>query len=123
MALSAHAFVTMPNLVRHYSILSQGVLPNAQKVIPLRTSLSKMTAAASETAGAFSTRGMTVEDFFAKSVGTWKSLRSSHNIAFGQIEEVNSNIEISDVSADDAELQKICEIYKADPKSSCSSVR
>ena len=82
-----------------------------------------MTAAVNENVGAFSPRGMNVEDFFTKSIGTWKSLRSSHNIAFGQIEEVNSNIEISPVTADDAELLKICEIYKADPKSSCASVR
>ena len=80
-------------------------------------------AAATENAGSWSPNGMNVEDFFTRSIGTWRSLRSSHNIAFGQIEEVNSNIEISTVSAEDPELIQICDVYKADPKLSCSSVR
>jgi phycoerythrin-associated linker protein len=80
-------------------------------------------SAATENAGAWSPNGMSVEEFFTRSIGTWRSLRSSHNIAFGQIEEVNSNIDISTVSAEDPELIQICDVYKADPKNSCSSVR
>lgn len=33
-------------------------------------------------------RGMTVKKFFEMSTGEWKCLRSSHNIAFGMVEEV-----------------------------------
>ena len=35
----------------------------------------------------FVATGMTVEDFWERCVGTWKGLRSSHSIAFGQIGE------------------------------------
>ena len=32
-------------------------------------------------------KGMNVEELWERSVGTWKGLRSSHSIAFGQIGE------------------------------------
>ena len=123
LTVCTHGFMIAPCMLRFRPSASRDILSFRPKSILHVGNIAKMTASASETATAFSPRGMNVEDFFANSVGAWKSLRSSHNIAFGQIEEVNSNIEISPVSATDPELLQICEIYKADPKSSCSSVR
>ena len=57
---------------------------------------------------AWSAAGMTVEDFYANSIGSWRSLRSSHNIAFAQLEEVNSDIDITNVDQDDEELIQVC---------------
>jgi len=58
---------------------------------------------------AWTARGMTVEDFYTNSIGSWRSLRSSHNIAFAQLEEVNSEIDITTVDQDDEELIQVRE--------------
>ncbi len=126
MAVCTSAFLPGP-AVPHSSLKSsRAVLPAALNLRASKISLlPRMTGSstATENAGSWSPNGMDVEEFFTRSIGTWRSLRSSHNIAFGQIEEVNSNIEISTVSAEDPELIQICDVYKADPKLSCSSVR
>jgi len=72
---------------------------------------------------AWSAAGMTVEDFYTSSIGSWRSLRSSHNIAFAQLEEVNSEIDITTVDQDDEELIQICKTYDVDPKTACSCIR
>jgi len=72
---------------------------------------------------AWTARGMTVEDFYTNSIGSWRSLRSSHNIAFAQLEEVNSEIDITTVDQDDEELIQICKTYDVDPKTACSCIR
>uniref|UniRef100_UPI0004E5BCA6 Putative phycoerythrin lyase n=1 Tax=Guillardia theta (strain CCMP2712) TaxID=905079 RepID=UPI0004E5BCA6 len=66
---------------------------------------------------------MSVEEFFERSVGSWRSLRSSHNIAFAQLEEVNSDIDITQVAADDSEFLDICKTYNFEPEKACSSIR
>ena len=68
---------------------------------------TKMEADAA-TEKAWSAAGMTVEDFYTNSIGSWRSLRSSHNIAFAQLEEVNSDIDITTVDQDDEELIQVC---------------
>lgn len=68
---------------------------------------TKMEADAA-TEKAWSAAGMTVEDFYTNSIGSWRSLRSSHNIAFAQLEEVNSDIDITMVDQDDEELIQVC---------------
>jgi len=55
---------------------------------------------------------MTVEDFYSNSIGSWRSLRSSHNIAFAQLEEVNSDIDIMNVGQDDAELIEVLHVVR-----------
>ena len=54
---------------------------------------------------------MTVEDFYSNSIGSWRSLRSSHNIAFAQL-EVNSDIDIMNVGQDDAELIEVLHVVR-----------
>ena len=72
---------------------------------------------------AWTAAGMKVEDFYSNSIGTWRSLRSSHNIAFAQLEEVDSEIVITPVDQDDEELIQICKTYDVDPKTACSCIR
>jgi len=55
---------------------------------------------------------MTVEDFYSNSIGSWRSLRSSHNIAFAQLEEVNSDIDIMNVDQDDTELIEVLHVVR-----------
>lgn len=88
--------------------------------VPAGASL-RMTDATAEKA--WSPAGMTVEDFYERSIGCWRALRSSHNIAFAQLEEVNSEIDITNVAQDDPELIEICKIYDVDPKTACSCIR
>ena len=43
---------------------------------------------------------ITIKEFIDKSIGEWKSLRSTHTIAFGEFENTTSNIFISYLSLD-----------------------
>ena len=38
---------------------------------------------------------MSIEEFFIKSVGEWRSMRSGHSLAFQEFEEIRSKIKIS----------------------------
>ncbi|KAJ1472264.1 CpeS-like protein-domain-containing protein [Baffinella frigidus] len=69
----------------------------------------------------FVAAGMTVENFWERCVGTWTGLRSSHSIAFGQIEQVNSDMKIVRCGDDDEELIQICKTYGYTP-SDCVSI-
>ena len=85
--------------------------PHANRVPP-RAKRASVTvrmadAAPAETEKAWTPAGMTVEDFYERSLGSWRSLRSSHNIAFAQLEEVNSDIDITKVDIDDPELIQV----------------
>lgn len=57
----------------------------------------------------FSAKGMGVEDFFARSVGEWRSQRSSHNLAWAQFEAVTSTIVIEAKGGDDGDVVALCE--------------
>lgn len=56
---------------------------------------------------AFSTVGMTVEQFFERSIGLWRSQRSSHILAFAQFEAITSEISIESVSVSDERIKAL----------------
>ncbi|PXF41524.1 Chromophore lyase CpcS/CpeS 3 [Gracilariopsis chorda] len=56
---------------------------------------------------AFSTAGMTVEEFFERSSGLWRSQRSSHILAFAQFEAITSEISIESVSVSDERIKAL----------------
>ena len=51
----------------------------------------------------------TIKEFIAKSIGEWKSIRSTHTLAFQEFENTNSNLIISH---QDIESQEVLEIKK-----------
>jgi phycoerythrin-associated linker protein len=99
------------------------VKPAAIRMRAPRSARGVRMSSEAATEKAWSAAGMTVEDFYSNSIGSWRSLRSSHNIAFAQLEEVNSEIDITNVDQDDAELIQICKTYNVDPKTACSCIR
>lgn len=56
----------------------------------------------------FSPAGMTVDDFFSRSMGDWFSQRSSHNLIWKQFEAITSEIQIREVSPGTPDLQALC---------------
>ncbi len=50
---------------------------------------------------------ITIKGFIDKSIGEWKSLRSSHTIAFQEFENTTSNIFISNLSLDSNEAKNL----------------
>jgi phycoerythrin-associated linker protein len=65
--------------------------------------------------GAYDPSGMTVEEFFQKSVGQWKSQRSSHNLAWAQFEAVTSDICIVEKPVDDLGVAELCASNNVEP--------
>jgi hypothetical protein len=59
---------------------------------------------------------MTVKEFFDMSVGEWKCLRTSHNIAFSMVEEVNTDMTVENLPVDHPEILEMCTAHKVDPK-------
>lgn len=62
-----------------------------------------------ESKPAFSAKGMIVEDFFQRSIGDWRSQRSSHNLAWTQFEQITSEIVIRKLDKQDVDVIKLCE--------------
>ena len=89
-----------------------GVKPAALRLHTPRRAGVRMSSEAAKEEKAWSAAGMTVEDFYSNSIGSWRSLRSSHNIAFAQLEEVNSDIDIMNVDQDDAELIEVLHVVR-----------
>lgn len=56
----------------------------------------------------FSAKGMTAEDFFKRSIGEWRSQRSSHNLVWTQFEQITSEIVISNLSDSSTDVIKLC---------------
>ena len=54
---------------------------------------------------------ITIKEFIDKSIGEWKSLRSTHTIAFGEFENTTSNIFISYLSLDSSEAKNLLEKF------------
>ena len=50
---------------------------------------------------------MKIEEFFLKSVGEWKSMRSKHSLAFQEFEEIRSKIKITPARTNDNRLTKL----------------
>lgn len=62
----------------------------------------------------YSPEGMTVEEFFTKSMGEWRSQRSSHNLAWSQFEAVTSEIKIEPRDKTDEGVIALCEANKVE---------
>ncbi len=50
---------------------------------------------------------MNIEEFFIKSVGEWKSMRSRHSLAFQEFEEIRSKIKIIPAKSNDSKVIKL----------------
>ncbi|MBK16543.1 MAG: phycobiliprotein lyase [Prochlorococcus sp. SP3034] len=58
----------------------------------------------------------TTKSFIDRSIGTWKSIRSSHSLAFQEFENTNSNIEISMINIANKEVIDILENFKSNAR-------
>jgi hypothetical protein len=58
---------------------------------------------------------MDAMEFFISSAGEWRSLRSTHHLAFRKAEVGDSNIQVTALSADDARVVEICQMHEVDP--------
>jgi phycoerythrin-associated linker protein len=58
---------------------------------------------------------MDITEFVKLSLGSWRSQRSAHHLAFAHFEEVTSTIEIVPLANDDAEVINLCKSNKIDP--------
>ena len=54
---------------------------------------------------------MKIEEFFLKSVGEWKSMRSSHSLAFQEFEEIRSTVKIFPMRHNDSKVIKLIKEY------------
>ena len=63
---------------------------------------------------------MDIETFVTRSIGRWKSQRSSHNLAFQHSEEVHSKIDIVPVEVTDASVAELCEAQGFELKAALS---
>ena len=101
------------NCQRQYSnINSQPNSRSLSKSVPTRRNCPKMIAyppADASPAQKFSPQGMSVEDFFNKSIGQWRSQRSSHNLAWAQFEAITSEIDIDLLEPNHPDVLKLCE--------------
>ena len=50
---------------------------------------------------------MQIEQFFLKSVGEWKSMRSGHSLAFQEFDEIRSKIKITPAKKNDSRVIKL----------------
>lgn len=71
----------------------------------------------------FSAKGMSVEQFFERSLGEWRSQRSSHNLAWTQFEQVTSEIVIRKLENTDDEVAKLCQANGVDEADIMMSVK
>tara|TARA_B100000965_G_C19459504_1_gene699051 strand:+ start:423 stop:962 length:540 start_codon:yes stop_codon:yes gene_type:complete len=58
----------------------------------------------------------TTESFIDNSIGSWKSIRSSHSLAFQEFENTNSNIQIAKVNLDNKVVDEILKEFKSNLK-------
>lgn len=58
---------------------------------------------------------MSIDEFVRLSLGSWRSQRSGHNLAFQHFEEVRSEVEISALAPDEAAVIELCKTYEIDP--------
>ncbi len=50
---------------------------------------------------------MNIEEFFLKSVGEWRSMRSVHSLAFQEFEEIRSRVKIIPAKSNDSRVIKL----------------
>ncbi|WP_339390906.1 phycobiliprotein lyase, partial [Crocosphaera watsonii] len=58
---------------------------------------------------------MDITKFVELSLGSWRSQRSAHHLAFRHFEEVTSTIDIIGLKESDKEVIDLCQSYKIDP--------
>ena len=58
---------------------------------------------------------MNIDEFVERSLGTWRSQRSAHHLAFHHFEEVTSKIEISPLENNDDRVIELCKNNNVDP--------
>ncbi|ACK68437.1 putative phycoerythrin-associated linker protein, CpeS (plasmid) [Rippkaea orientalis PCC 8801] len=58
---------------------------------------------------------MDMTKFVELSLGSWRSQRSAHHLAFRHFEEVTSSIDIIALKESDSEVISLCQSYKIDP--------
>jgi phycoerythrin-associated linker protein len=66
---------------------------------------------------------MMIQEFVANSIGTWRSQRSAHHLAFSHFEAVQSEIQIIALTIADPAVIDLCKSYNIDPQSSVSPFR
>jgi phycoerythrin-associated linker protein len=66
---------------------------------------------------------MDINQFVARSLGTWRAQRSAHHLIFSHFEAVQSVIEIVDLSPDDSVVLTLCQDYDIDPQKISSPFR
>lgn len=54
-------------------------------------------------------------EFFQKSAGKWRSLRTTHHLAFRQAEKGHSEILVESLEANDPKVVEICQMHEIDP--------
>ena len=63
---------------------------------------------------------MDINKFVKLSLGSWRSQRSAHHLAFGHFEEVTSNIDIEALAIDDDRVIQLCKTHDIDPQQATS---
>jgi phycoerythrin-associated linker protein len=63
---------------------------------------------------------MNITEFVNLSIGSWRSQRSAHHLAFSHFEAIESEIEIVSLAMDDPEVVELCKSYDIDPKNAVS---
>ncbi|NEP16597.1 MAG: phycobiliprotein lyase [Leptolyngbya sp. SIO4C1] len=66
---------------------------------------------------------MDIETFVQQSLGSWKSQRSAHHLAFSHFEEVRSTLDIMPLEISDPEVVTLCQQYGVLPKQIVSPFR
>ncbi|AMW26792.1 MULTISPECIES: phycobiliprotein lyase [Arthrospira] len=54
-------------------------------------------------------------EFFNMSAGRWRSLRTTHHLAFRQAEKGFSDINVTSLTAEDPQVAEICKMHDIDP--------
>ncbi|MGF1494612.1 MAG: phycobiliprotein lyase [Microcoleaceae cyanobacterium] len=58
---------------------------------------------------------MNAVEFFRQSAGKWRSLRTTHHLAFRQAEKGQSEILVESLEADNPRIIEICQMHEIDP--------
>lgn len=100
---------------------SRGKVSKATRAVPATMVFSDAGVVTDEEV--FSAKGMSVEQFFERSLGEWRSQRSSHNLAWTQFEQVTSEIIIRKLENTDDEVAKLCQANGVDEADIMTSVK
>jgi hypothetical protein len=58
---------------------------------------------------------MNAMEFFQQSAGQWRSLRTTHHLAFRRTEKGESDIVVEALAADHPQVVEICQLHQVDP--------